>query len=81
MDRDRAEFIKRYFGVEWPGRHRFHLMINSTVGEELRSILILNSIDLLPEAPAAPAPQAQQSATQDVALHAWITANVRLIWN
>src|ERR1700730_11476843 len=29
VDRDRAAFIKQYFGVEWPDRHRFDLMINS----------------------------------------------------
>jgi len=44
VDRDRAAFIKQYFGVEWPGRHRFHLMINSTMGEEAAVETILNSI-------------------------------------
>jgi cytidylate kinase len=34
VDRDRADFIKQYFGVEWPDRHRFHLMINSILGDE-----------------------------------------------
>jgi hypothetical protein len=47
VDRDRAAFIKQYFGVEWPDRHRFHLMINSTIGEELSAETILNSIDIL----------------------------------
>ncbi len=47
VDRDRAAFIKQYFGVEWPDRHRFHLMINSTIGEELAAETILNSIDIL----------------------------------
>ena len=32
VDRDRAAFIKRYFDVDWPGRHRFHLMVNSGMG-------------------------------------------------
>jgi cytidylate kinase len=32
VDRDRAEFIKQYFGIEWPARHFFHLMINFTMG-------------------------------------------------
>jgi len=44
VDRDRAAFILEYFGVEWPGRHRFHLMINSTMGEEAVVETILNSI-------------------------------------
>jgi len=47
VDRDRADFIKQYFGVEWPGRHRFHLMINSRIGEETAVETILDSINLL----------------------------------
>ena len=47
VDRDRAAFIKQYFGVEWPDRHKFHLMVNSTVGEDAAVDLILNSISLL----------------------------------
>ena len=46
IDRDRADFIKRYFGVEWPDRHRFHLMINSAVGEEVAVETILNGVAL-----------------------------------
>ena len=34
VDRDRAAYIKQYFGVEWPKREYFHLMINSTIGED-----------------------------------------------
>jgi cytidylate kinase len=44
VDEDRAAFIKEYFGVEWPDRHRFHLMINSTVGEDAAVETILHSI-------------------------------------
>ena len=47
VDRDRAAFIEKYFGVEWPDRHRFHLMINSTLGEETAVETILNSITIL----------------------------------
>src|SRR5579863_1451567 len=47
VDRDRADFIKQYFGVEWPDRHRFHLMINSMIGEEAAEDAILNSIAML----------------------------------
>lgn len=42
VDRDRADFIKKYFGVEWPDRHRFHLMINSTLGDDWVVDAILN---------------------------------------
>jgi cytidylate kinase len=34
VDGDRAAFIKQHFGVEWPARHFFHLMLNSTIGED-----------------------------------------------
>lgn len=47
VDRDRADFIKQYFSVEWPDRHRFHLMINSALGEDLAVETILNVIDVL----------------------------------
>jgi cytidylate kinase len=47
VDRDRADFIKKYFGVEWPDRHRFHLMINSSVGDGMAVETILNGIALL----------------------------------
>lgn len=47
VDRDRAAFIKQYFGVEWPDRRRFHLMINSSVGEDAVVDTILNSIAMM----------------------------------
>jgi cytidylate kinase len=46
VDRDRAAFIKQYFGVEWPDRQRFNLMINSTVGDEAAVDIVLNSLEL-----------------------------------
>jgi cytidylate kinase len=46
VDQDRAAFIKQYFGVDWPDRHRFHLMINSTIGEETVIETILNGISM-----------------------------------
>ena len=42
VDRDRAAFIKRYFGLEWPSRHLFHLMINSGIGDEVAVETILD---------------------------------------
>jgi len=47
VDLDRAAFIKQYFGVEWPGRHRFHLMVNSTMGEDNAVETILDSVAIL----------------------------------
>ncbi|HTZ72409.1 MAG TPA: cytidylate kinase-like family protein [Candidatus Aquilonibacter sp.] len=44
VDRDRAAFIKKYFDVEWPDRNRFHLMLNSTVGEDAAVETILHAV-------------------------------------
>ena len=44
VDRDRADFIKQYFGVEWPDRHRFHLMINSALGDGVTVETILKGV-------------------------------------
>lgn len=44
VDRDRADFIEKYFKVEWPARHRFHLMVNSGMGEDVAVEIILDSV-------------------------------------
>ncbi len=44
VDRDRAAFIKEHFKVEWPDRHRFHLMVNSGMGEDAAVDVIVNSL-------------------------------------
>lgn len=44
VDRDRADFIKRYFDVDWPGRHRFHMMVNSGMGEDVAVQIILDGL-------------------------------------
>ena len=49
VDRDRAAFIKEHFGVEWPARHFFHLMINSTIGEEAAVQTIVNGVAAVQE--------------------------------
>ena len=35
VDHDRIDFIQRYFGVEWPTRSLFHIMLNTSVGEDI----------------------------------------------
>lgn len=40
VDRDRAIFIKQYFQVDWPARDRFHLMVNSGMGDDLAATII-----------------------------------------
>jgi cytidylate kinase len=44
VDRDRAAFIRRYFDLEWPAIHRFHLMINSSIGDTLVVDTILDAV-------------------------------------
>ena len=44
VDRDRATFINKYFNVDWPGRHRFHLMVNSAMGNEAAVEIILDAL-------------------------------------
>jgi len=41
VDRDRVAFIQKYFGVEWPTRCLYHIMLNTSIGEEtvVRTIL------------------------------------------
>jgi cytidylate kinase len=64
VDHDRAAFIKQYFGVEWPDRHRFHLMINSKIGEGAVVETILDSIGMSDKRMAAPAvPVARRGAS------------------
>jgi cytidylate kinase len=44
VDRDRGAFIKRYFGHEWPAIHRFHLMINSSIGDGVAADTIFDAM-------------------------------------
>jgi cytidylate kinase len=46
VDRDRADFVKQYFDIEWPDRHRFHLMVNSGMGEDAAVDTILDAVAL-----------------------------------
>ena len=47
VDLERSEYIKKYFDLEWPARHYFHLMINTTMGEEIVVETILHSVSVL----------------------------------
>jgi cytidylate kinase len=52
VDRDRAAFIKQYFNVEWPERHRFHLMVNSSLGDDVAVEIILDAVARFAKQPA-----------------------------
>jgi cytidylate kinase len=45
VDRERADFIQKYFNVEWPARAIYHAMINTTIGDESTMQLILNFME------------------------------------
>jgi len=44
VDRDRAEFIRQNFGIQFPCRHFFHLMVNSTMGESAAVQTVLDAL-------------------------------------
>jgi cytidylate kinase len=44
IDRERAAFIRRYFGKEWPHRPLYNVMINSSPGDEFVVERILESV-------------------------------------
>jgi hypothetical protein len=35
VDQERAEFIEKYFHLEWPSRSIYHAMLNTGVGDEI----------------------------------------------
>lgn len=41
VDSDRTVFIKEHFGIDWPARRFFHLMVNSTIGEDMVVDIVL----------------------------------------
>jgi cytidylate kinase len=42
VDRERADFIQKYFHVEWPDRAIYHTMINTVIGDEAVLHIILD---------------------------------------
>ena len=47
VDRERADFIKKYFNVEWPDRAIYHSMINTAIGDEAVVHMILDLMKTL----------------------------------
>ena len=47
VDRDRAEFIQQYFGIAWPARHFFHLMVNSSIGDAAVVEIVLEGMSTI----------------------------------
>jgi cytidylate kinase len=44
VDRERADFIQKYFRVEWPDRAIYHTMINTAIGNDAVVQMILDFI-------------------------------------
>jgi len=53
VDRERAAYIKHYFGAEWPTRSLYHLMMNTAVGNEAVVRTILDTMRLVEGRPKA----------------------------
>ncbi len=47
VDRERADFIQKYFRAEWPDRAIYHTMINTAIGDEAVVQTILNFMKTL----------------------------------
>lgn len=47
VDRERAAFIRKYYGKEWPDRSLYNLMINTKVGDEAVITAVLDVVDIL----------------------------------
>ncbi|HWG57764.1 MAG TPA: cytidylate kinase-like family protein [Candidatus Acidoferrales bacterium] len=54
IDRERASFIRHYFGKEWPHRPLYHLMMNSKCGDEFVVETILRQIAAIEAAEPSP---------------------------
>jgi cytidylate kinase len=44
VDRERADFIQRYFHVEWPDRAIYHTMMNTAIGDEAVVQMIMSAL-------------------------------------
>ena len=42
MDVERADFIAKYFKVEWPSREVYHAMMNTAIGDDAVVRVILD---------------------------------------
>jgi cytidylate kinase len=47
IDRERADFIQKYFHVEWPDRAVYHTMINTAIGDQVVVHIILDLMKTL----------------------------------
>ena len=53
VDRERADFIQKYFHVEWPDRGIYHTMINTAIGDQAVAQMILDLMKVVDARPIA----------------------------
>src|SRR5579863_6609736 len=46
VDRERSDFIQKYFNVEWPDRAIYHMMLNTEIGDEDVVSMILSLVQI-----------------------------------
>jgi cytidylate kinase len=54
VDRERTDFLHKYFRVEWPDRAVYHTMINTAIGEQAVLEIILDLAKTLDAGVTAP---------------------------
>lgn len=57
VDADRAAFVERYFGIQWPNRSIYHAMLNTEMGDDtvISTILMLKEeLEAARLAPSSP---------------------------
>ena len=42
VDGERADFVQKYFGADWPDRPIYHAMLNTAIGDECTADMILS---------------------------------------
>ena len=47
VDRERAAFVRKYYGKEWPDRSLYNLMMNTKIGDEAVIATVLDTVERL----------------------------------
>jgi hypothetical protein len=55
VDLERADYIRKYFGVDWPTRTTYHAMINTAIGDEAAISVITGLMGAMVAAEMPPA--------------------------
>lgn len=51
-DRERAAFIRQHFHIDWPERHVYHMMLNTSAGEDAVAETIIQAVRVPENQPA-----------------------------